>query len=615
MMTSSELTRQIEAANRRMAVLNNRAAAMPSEETLHEALEELGTALEELRVAEEQLRLQNQQLAIANHMAEKRLRRYEDLFQSAPDAFLVTDEHGTICEANRAASLLLNVPTKHLVGKPMAVYIASKDQNQFHAQLAQLVKHRRAKEWTVCLQPRSSGAPKPELNAAMTVAFVSGQDDEPDSLRWLLREGTGRRKAEEEIRVTNTELERHVRERTKELEAAIAEHHGHEVELQRRADVLAESDRRKDLFLATLAHELRTPLASLRNAFHILSMRGHEKGIRDWSQGILDRQIQYLARLVDDLLDISSISQGKTQLHCEPVDLSAVGSRCVEMARPFLEERQHHLVVNLPEKPVAVHADPTRLQQILSNLLNNAIKFTEPGGDISLTIESVKEDVLIRVRDSGIGIDPEVLPNIFDLFVQADQGANNNQGGLGIGLTLVRRFAEMHGGSVAAHSEGRGCGSEFVVRFPVLNGQAAALVGKSSDNGKPSSVGALRVLIVEDNRDAAESLAVLLKMWGHQVFMSFDGKSAIETANQQRPEVVFLDIGLPDMDGYQVAKELRTYNGNQVALLVAMTGYGQDKDRELAKKAGFDMHLIKPVDLDVLQDLLLHFSAESVVAK
>jgi len=614
-MTSSELTRQIEAGNRRMAVLNNRAAGMPSEETLHEALEELGTAMEELRVAEEQLRLQNQQLAIANYMAEKRRRRYEDLFQSASDAYLVTDEHGTIREANRAASQLLNVPTKHLVGKPMAVYIASKDQNHFHAQLAQVIKHRRAKEWTARLQPRSSGAPKPELIAAVTVAFVTGQDDEPDSLRWLLRDVTGRRKADEEIRVTNTELERRVRERTKELEASIAERHSHEIELQHRADVLAESDRRKDVFLATLAHELRTPLASLRNAFHILSMRGHEKGIRDWSQGILDRQIQYLARLVDDLLDISSISQGKTQLHCEPVDISAVGSRCVEMARPFLEERQHRLVVNLPEKPVAVHADPTRLQQIFSNLLNNAIKFTEPGGDISLTIESVKEDVLIRVRDSGIGIDPEVLPNVFDLFVQADQGPNNNQGGLGIGLTLVRRLAEMHGGSVAGHSEGRGRGSEFVVRFPVLNGQPAALVGKSSDNGKPCSIAGLRVLIVEDNRDAAESLAVLLKMWGHQVFMSCDGKSALETAHRQKPQVVLLDIGLPDMDGYQVAKKLRAYKGNQVTFLVAMTGYGQDKDRELAKKAGFDMHLIKPVDLDVLQKLLLHFSAESVVAK
>src|SRR5258708_7926631 len=183
MMTSSELTRQIEAANRRMAVLNNRAAAMPSEETLHEALEELSAALEELRVAEEQLRLQNQQLAIANYMAEKRRRRYEDLFQSAPDSFLVTDEHGTICEANRAASALLNVPTKHLVGKPMAIYIASKDQNHFHAQLAQVVKHRRAKEWTVFLQPRSGGPPRTDLNAAVTIALASGQDDEPASLR------------------------------------------------------------------------------------------------------------------------------------------------------------------------------------------------------------------------------------------------------------------------------------------------------------------------------------------------------------------------------------------------------------------------------------------------
>ncbi|MFL5240546.1 MAG: ATP-binding protein [Gemmataceae bacterium] len=614
-MTSVEFTRQIEAANRRMAALSARAAALPSEETLNEALEELGTAMEELRVAEEQLRLQNQQLAIANYMAEKRRKRYEDFFQSAPDAYLVTDEHGTIREANRAASRLLNVPAKHLVGKPMTVYVAPKDQTFFHTQLIHLLKHRRAKEWTVCLLPRSSGAPKPEVYVAVTVAMVGGENDEPDSLRWLLRDVTGRWHAEEEIRLMNAELERRVRERTRDLEAVIVQRDNHETELERRAEALAESDRRKDEFLATLAHELRTPLASLRNAFHILSMRGHEKGIRDWSQGILDRQIQYLANLVDDLLDISGISQGKTQLHCEPVDVAAVGTRCAEMARPLLEERRHRLALNLPEQPTAVFADPTRMQQIVSNLLNNAIKYTEPGGDISLSVESAGEEVVIRVRDSGIGIAPEVLPKVFDLFVQANPGLEHNQGGLGIGLTLVRRLVEMHGGSVAAYSEGRGRGSEFLVRFPALNGQAVDLVGKSSEQGKPNSAPALRVLVVEDNRDAAESLGVLLKMWGHEVSMAYDGKSALETARGHKPEVVLLDIGLPDMDGYEVAQELRSHNGNCVALLIAMTGYGQDKDKELAKAAGFDMHLIKPVDLDSLQDLLVQFSAKSLAGK
>jgi two-component system CheB/CheR fusion protein len=384
-------------------------------------------------------------------------------------------------------------------------------------------------------------------------------------------------------------------------------------ELHNRAERLAETDRRKDEFLAMLAHELRNPLAPIRNALYVLRTAGAQEPAADQARNILERQVHNLTRLVDDLLDVSRITRGKIQLHKEPVELATLVARALETSRAFLAERGHRMTVTLPPQRVFLEADPTRLEQVLTNLLNNAAKFTEPGGSISLTAEVANDpassgerqrphEVVLRLRDTGIGIAPEMLPQVFDLFAQADRPLDRSQGGLGIGLTIVRRLVEMHDGSLEAHSDGLGQGSEFVVRLPALPVPPGNGVGEVPV-ARPTAAPAQRrrVLVVDDNRDSIESLALLLRMQGHEVTTAYDGPSALEKAAAWRPDVVLLDIGLPMMNGYEVAQRLRQQPGLEKTVLAALTGYGQQEDRRRSKAAGFDHHLTKPVDLPVLQ--------------
>ncbi len=373
--------------------------------------------------------------------------------------------------------------------------------------------------------------------------------------------------------------------------------------LQQRTQELIEADHRKDEFLAMLAHELRNPLAPIRHAVRVMQQLGEEDPQQPWARDVVERQVQHLARLVDDLLDVSRITRGKILLHKEPIDLATVVTHAVEASRPILQARRHHLTVTLPPERVHVEADLVRLAQVLGNLLNNAAKYTEEGGHIELTLEQEGDEVLVHVRDSGMGIAADMLLHIFDLFTQADQALARSQGGLGIGLALVRSLVQLHGGSVRAFSDGPGFGSEFVVRLPVLpEGRCPKGAEPVVDLSAPSPC--RRVLVVEDNVDAAQSLALLLKLSGHEMAVAHDGPAALTVAAGFQPHVVFLDIGLPGMDGYEVARQLRKHPGLEDVLLVALTGYGSQEDRHRSQDAGIDYHLIKPADPLALQKLL-----------
>lgn len=369
---------------------------------------------------------------------------------------------------------------------------------------------------------------------------------------------------------------------------------------------LREADRRRDEFLALLAHELRNPLAPVMNAVNI--MRTKETGDPDllWCREVIERQAKQLTRLVDDLLDVSRITLGKIKLRPERVEVATVIAGAVEISRPLIEWHRHEFTVSMPEDPIAINGDAARLTQVVANLLNNAARYQNSGGRIELLVEQAGPEAVITVRDCGIGIPPHMLSEVFELFSQGERGLDRSQGGLGIGLSLVKTVVEMHGGSVRAGSEGVDRGSEFVIRIPCLgpeesNGRQVAL------RGAGRAIPPRRILVVDDNKDAAESLAMLLSLSGHQVMVAHDGALALGIAAAERPEVILLDIGLPGMDGYEVCRRARE-EGLTDTLIIAMTGYGQDRDRQRSKEAGFDTHTVKPVELDHLMELLASHS-------
>ncbi|MDI1475154.1 PAS domain S-box protein [Polyangium sp. y55x31] len=372
---------------------------------------------------------------------------------------------------------------------------------------------------------------------------------------------------------------------------------------------LREADRRKDEFLAMLAHELRNPLAPIRNAAQILRLVGIADPRIERSTAIIERQVQHMTRLVDDLLDVSRITSGKIKLQKGRVDVAPIVFRALETARPLLDARKHHVSVELPPEPVWVYADPTRLTQMVENLLTNAAKYTEERGQITIAVKRTGDTVSIRVRDTGVGIPKEMLTRVFDLFTQVDRSLARSEGGLGIGLTLVKNIAEMHGGTVEAHSEGRGKGSEFIVRLPVLPETEPQADASRASGSRPAAP--RRILVVDDNADVAESLSMLLRIAGHEVHTAHDGSAALEAARTFRPEVVLLDIGLPGMNGYEVARQLRQDPDQSQAILVALTGYGHEEDRRRTKEAGFSAHLVKPVDLVALEAVLGSVGANS----
>ncbi|MEX2431546.1 MAG: ATP-binding protein, partial [Dehalococcoidia bacterium] len=367
----------------------------------------------------------------------------------------------------------------------------------------------------------------------------------------------------------------------------------------------AEDEKRRfEVFLAMLSHELRNPLAPIANAVHLLRLQQGEDPVQQDARAVIERQLTHLTRLVDDLLEISRVTTGRIQLRQQHVLLNSIVKNAVEMSRPLISERHHELIVSLPPGPVPLQADPERLGQVVVNLLTNAAKYTEEGGRIELTVQQEGDEAVLRVRDTGIGMNPDLLPRVFDLFLQADQPLARPQGGLGIGLTLVRTLVDMHGGSVEANSAGRGQGSEFTVRLPVVVSESPQPEASPAGAAEAAAVFPLRVLMVDDNVDMARLFGRLLQRLGHEVRTAFTGREALEAAVAFRPDVVLLDIGLPDMDGYEVAEQMRQEPVLQNVVLVAMTGYGLEADRRRSQEAGFEHHLVKPADMDVLRRIL-----------
>jgi len=394
----------------------------------------------------------------------------------------------------------------------------------------------------------------------------------------------------------NAELESRVAERTAALEATTA--------------ALQEADRRKDEFLAILAHELRNPLAPIRTAVQLLRNTDLPDAHNVRAREVIERQVQHLVCLIDDLLDVSRITRGMITLQRERLPLDAIVTRAIETARPLIDARRHELTLEMSDELLTVEGDPTRLVQIVGNILHNAAKFMDPGGRIVVRVEREDAYAVISVRDFGMGIEPELVTKIFELFSQVHKQSETPHGGLGIGLALVRRLVEMHGGVVTADSRGRGSGTEVVVRLPLVDVQSTVVSFPAPESTRPPQVSPRRILVADDNVDAAEALALQLRLAGHDVRAAYDGLEALEIAESFVPQVVLLDLGMPRMDGYETARQIRRRWWGKSARLVALTGWGGQQDRKRTADAGFDAHLVKPVtELDLFKAIASRIQA------
>jgi signal transduction histidine kinase len=404
------------------------------------------------------------------------------------------------------------------------------------------------------------------------------------------------RQREEAIR----QMENERAERTRQIDEAA----------QQRAQDLQEVNRRKDEFLAMFGHELRNMLGPVRNALHILHLRQDDRSLVEWARDLMERQVQHLSRIMDDLLDVSRISRGRIILRRERVELVRLVREAAEDWRGTMSEADLTLTLDLPSEAIWIQGDSTRLAQVVGNLLQNARKFTGRGGQVNVRVAREQDGpwALVSVRDTGIGIEPSLLPRIFDTFMQGDRGLEQSRGGLGLGLALVRGLAVLHGGEVRARSEGIGQGAEFTLRLPTETALAEAIV---TPKEPPSVERSLRILIIEDNRDSAESLKILLELHSHQVAIAATGAAGVEQARTWKPDVVLCDIGLPGMNGYDVAAELRHDSATAGAYLIAVSGHGSEPDQQRCLQAGFDRHMTKPVDPTALQQVLASWSMKT----
>jgi signal transduction histidine kinase len=417
--------------------------------------------------------------------------------------------------------------------------------------------------------------------------------------RALVDEVAERRRAEARLSELNETLDLRVTERTTALQISDAH--------------LREANRRKDEFLATLAHELRNPLAPVRSAVQVLRLKGPENPEVQWASELIERQVQAMSRLIDDLMDVSRINQGKIDLRREPIELVDILHDAVETTRPVIDAFRHRFTMALPPEPLELDADPTRLAQAFMNLLNNAAKYSDPGGSIELTASKEAGEVVVSVKDTGIGIDAERLESVFEMFSQVETALSRSRGGLGIGLSLTQRLVELHGGTVQARSAGLGRGSEFVVRLPLAARQAEAApapAGSSAESVFAAPGRGLRILVADDNRDAADTMAVLLEVMGHSVRYVHDGEAAVLEAVSFEPDVVLLDIGMPKLNGYEACRKIRAHPGTASMKIIAVTGWGQPEDRLSSESAGFDHHLVKPVDPMELGELISSISVK-----
>ena len=373
------------------------------------------------------------------------------------------------------------------------------------------------------------------------------------------------------------------------------------------------ADRRKDEFLATLAHELRNPLAPIRTGLQPLARPGGDGAAGTVIRAIMERQLSQMVRLIDDLLDVSRISSGKVVLQRACVDLRAIAELAIEVSQPFIAAGQHDFRAELPDGPVRVDGDAPRLSQVIINLLNNAAKYTAEGGQVRLSLSSDHAGALVRVQDNGVGIPPEMLDEVFDMFTQVNRTLDRSQGGLGIGLSLVRRLTEMHGGEVTADSRGLGHGSTFTVRLPLMDAAQSPTASDEAAQREPAQRPRLRILVVDDIADVANVLKMLLDLEGFETLVAYSGQTALQSAREFRPDVVICDIGLPDMDGHEIARRLRGDPKVASATLIALTGWGAEDELRRTRESGFDFHLVKPVDANALLDLLSQISPRTAL--
>lgn len=536
---------------------------------------------------EQQLREMNEALLVSSvrqheladnaQKAEAALRdsemRYRRLFQTSQDGILILDaKTGKIIDANVFMSGMLGQELSELVGKELHEIGIFEDVQANKAAFAELQLNGFI---------RYDHLPVQKPNGETTqVEFVSNVYTEGERI----------------VAQCNV---RDISERTRMQR-----------EIKQQAEALAEESRRKDEFLAMLSHELRNPLAPIRSATHLLRLqeKGTENPIQQQAREVIERQVTNLTRLVSDLLEISRVATGRIKLRMETVDLCQIVQHALQTSRPLIDRHRHEVSLTLPTEPVWVHVDPVRLEEVTVNLLTNAAKYMDEGGHIKLGLKREDVHAVLRVSDAGIGIAAELLPHIFDLFTQADRSLNRSQGGLGIGLALVQRLVELHGGTVTANSAGLGRGSEFVARLPLAAAPDGAPAAPEAERAAQDATGR-RVLVVDDNVDACTMLAHFLRYQGYAVQTAYTGPAALQTAETWRPDVVLLDIGLPGLDGYEVARRVRAQPALAKMKLVAITGYGQESDVQLAREAGFDSHLTKPVDPMDVQKLLATWNA------
>jgi len=487
------------------------------------------------------------------------------LIESNIDALITTDPRGIITDVNKQMEALTGCTRDELIGAPFKDYFTEPERAEAGIKL--VLGEGKVTDYELTARARDGQETVVSYNATT----FHDRDRKLQGVFAAARDVTERSRLEKQMR--------------------------------EQAAKLSDLHRRKDEFLAMLSHELRSPLAPIANAVQLLGLqRGSENPIQKEARCIIERQMGQLQHLVDDLLEVSRITTGRIQIRREPVAVSDIVEVAVETVRPLIEQRRHELTVSLPPEPIWLHADAARLEQVLVNLLTNAAKYTEEGGRVSLTVQQEGDECVLRVRDTGVGITPALLPCIFDLFTQAERSLDRSQGGLGIGLALVQRITDLHGGTVEAYSA-LGQGSEFVVRLPVLPTYKPQLPSPITEAGQPT-IRPLRVLVVDDNVDTVLSFSMLLKALGHDVRPAHDGPTAVQAALDYQPDLVLLDIGLPGLNGYEVAKRIRQHPVLKNVVLVALTGYGQESDWQTSLQAGFNHHLVKPASLEQLQQIL-----------
>ena len=508
------------------------------------------------------------------------------LYEHAPCGLVVTDKDGLLLHVNATACGLLGFAPAELVGFRRIQELMTVGARLFHHTHCQPVLQVRGSvgELQIDLRHRD-GSRLPMLVNILRRKHEGQVRDE-----WALFMATERQSYERELRSAR-----------KAAEEALEARRGAESQLQAMNATLSAADRRKDEFLATLSHELRNPLAPMRSALEVMKHRRAPTLDEERLLGVFDRQLHHLTHLVDDLMEVSRITQDKMELRREPIDLAALARAAIDDTAGLIDDARHLLDVDLPPTPVMVDADPTRINQVIVNLLTNAAKYTPDGGRITLSLGSDAGAAVLAVRDTGIGLPAHALATVFDMFSQLEPALDRAKGGLGIGLALVRGIVELHGGEIAAHSEGEGQGSCFTVRLPLAAGAPceAAVPAPAIEAPAPA-----RILVVDDNADAAEMLLMALELFGYQARAVHSATEALAAAREFAPDVALLDIGLPDLNGYELARRLRALEGGRRMTLIAATGWGQEKDRQRAFDAGFDHHLTKPIDFERLRSVL-----------